>query len=90
MKSGTHLTTDIYSEPTDTYNYLNFKSCYPKHTKLNIPFNLASKIISIVRSETLQEKRLSKLTKRLKNQNYPDEIITYGISKSQIESSHQT
>ncbi|XP_060557357.1 uncharacterized protein LOC132717809 [Ruditapes philippinarum] len=85
MKSGTHITTDIYSKPTDTYNYLNFKSCHPKHTKLNIPFNLASRIITIVRGETLQEKRLSELTTRLKNQNYPDEIITYGISKAKLK-----
>ena len=35
------ISTDIYFKPTDTLFYLNFKSCHPKHTKVNIPFCLA-------------------------------------------------
>ena len=77
IKSGTRITTDIYSKPTDTYNYLNFRSCHRKHTKLNI-----LNIITIVREETLQERRLSELRNHLREQNYPKEITTYGISKA--------
>ena len=50
------IITDIYFKPTDTHSYLNFKSCHPKHTKINIPFCLASRIITIV-SENEQKKK---------------------------------
>jgi hypothetical protein len=37
---------DIFSKDTDTHMYLNFSSSHPKHIKINIPFNLASRIIN--------------------------------------------
>ena len=35
-KSGKGLHTDIFYKQTDTHQYLNFQSCHPKSTKLNI------------------------------------------------------
>jgi hypothetical protein len=37
---------------TDTHMYLNFRSSHPKHIKINIPFNLASRIITITNTVT--------------------------------------
>ena len=49
------ISTDIYFKPTDTHLYLKFKSCHPKHTKINISFCLASSVMTIV-SDPEQQK----------------------------------
>jgi hypothetical protein len=82
LKSGNNICTDLYCKPTDTHNYLDFRSCHPKHTKVNIPFNLASRIITIVKNKDLQEKRLTELKLQLKQQNYPDVLIQHGIEQA--------
>ena len=74
--------TDIFSKSTDTHNYLNFKSSHPKHTKLNIPFNLASRIITIANTEASQTRRLEELKTFLRKQQYPESIIEHGIRKA--------
>ncbi|CAC5412838.1 unnamed protein product [Mytilus coruscus] len=55
------IVTDIFSKDTDTHMYLTFYSNHPKHVKLNIPFNLASRIMTISRSELVCNKRLEEL-----------------------------
>jgi hypothetical protein len=55
--------------------YLNFRSSHPKHIKINIPFNLASRIIAITNTEELRDTRLRELRLYLKNQQYPEEIV---------------
>jgi hypothetical protein len=37
LESG-KLQTDVYSKPTDTHQYLDFKSCHPAHVKKAIPY----------------------------------------------------
>ena len=32
---------DIYHKPTNSFSYLNYKSCHPSHTKKNISLSLA-------------------------------------------------
>lgn len=76
------ITTDLYCKTTDAHNYLNFYSNHSKHTKVNIPFNLASRIITIVSEKQLQDNRLDQLRQYLKAQCYPVEVIEHGISKA--------
>ena len=40
--------TDIYYKPTNTHNYLPYDSAHPDHTKNNMPYNLAKRIITFV------------------------------------------
>ena len=77
------ISTDIYSKPTDTKNYLNFNSCHPKHTKINIPFNLASRIVTIVSDTDLRKQRLQELTVHLKQLKYPETLIKHGILRAE-------
>jgi hypothetical protein len=77
-----NISTDIYAKPTDSHNYLDFFSSHAKHTKLNIPFNLASRLITIVSDNDILENRLQELFIFLKSRNYPDEIIYHGIQKA--------
>ncbi|VDI75433.1 Hypothetical predicted protein [Mytilus galloprovincialis] len=76
------IVTDIFSKDTDTHMYLNFYSNHPKHVKLNIPFNLASRIITITSTDILRNKRLEELKVYLKKQHYPEQVINYGIQKA--------
>ena len=79
IKKGDKITTDLYYKPTDTHQYLSFKSCHPSHTKRNIPFNLARRICTIVSEKKLQEKRLCELKTFLKRQLYPEDLIDSAI-----------
>jgi len=76
------ISTDIFSKPTDSHNYLDFYSSHAKHTKENIPFNLASRLITIVSDECVLGRRLQELVCYLKCQHYPEEIILSGIKKT--------
>ena len=76
------IITDIYYKPTDTKQYLMYNSCHPKHTKNNIPFNLARRICTIVSETNTINQRLSELKQFLLNRNYPEQIIDNGIQKA--------
>ena len=76
------ISTDIYFKPTDTHLYLNFKSCHPKACKVNIPFCLASRVVTIVSDKSQQEVRLYQLKSFLKQQDYPESLIINGIQRA--------
>jgi hypothetical protein len=65
--TNNNIITDIFSKDTDTHMYLNFRSSHPKHIKINILFNLASRIITITNTEELRDTRLRELRLYLKN-----------------------
>ena len=73
------ITTDIYHKPTDSFNYIPFDSGHPKHQKVNIPFNRARRIRTIVSDENRSEQRLQDLKTILQNKRYPEKLIKDGI-----------
>ena len=73
------ISTDLYSKPTDSHNYLNFHSNHTKHIKVNIPFNLASRYVTIIRDKDILNTRLEELAQFLKAQGYPYELVKNGI-----------
>ena len=82
IKQGSRVVTDIYSKPTDTKQYLHFKSCHARHTKNNIPFSLARRICTIVKDTKLRDRRLQEMTTNLRKRGYPAKLIQYGINKA--------
>lgn len=76
------LHTDIYYKPTDTQQYLHFKSCHPRHTKINIPYNLARRICTIVSDKKRRDERLEELKTMLHKREYPLNLIETGINKA--------
>ena len=76
------ISTDIFYKPTDTKQYLMYTSCQPKHTKNNIPFNLARRICSNVSDRITLEVRLSELKQFLINRRNPENLIDIGIEKA--------
>ena len=84
LKRGANnsLITDIYHKPTDTKQYLDFNSCHPRHTKINVPYNLARRICCIVTNSELRHIRLNELQSNLVKRNYPKEVIKMGIDRA--------
>ena len=73
------LVFDIYYKPTNSFNYLTYRSCHCSHTKNYIALSLARRNINIVTDN--KKKRLSKLKKPLTERDHPPETIDYTFSK---------
>ena len=81
IHNGT-ISTDIYRKPTDTMNYVDYTSCHPRHTRINIPFNLAKRITDIVSDPTIRETRFRELKETLLKKNYPKNLVERGIQEA--------
>ena len=88
-KDNTHLTTDIYYKPTDSFQYLPYTSSHPRHTKNNIPYNLARRICMIVEDQGIRKRRLQDLKQILLRKQYPAEIIDYGVNKALTQTTEE-
>ena len=71
--------TDIFNKKTDTFNYVPFNSCHPRHTLRNIPFSLARRIRGIVSDPALVLVRMEDMKRRLRAKKYPLGLIDEGI-----------
>ena len=76
------IETDIYYKETDSKQYLLFNSCHPRHTKMNIPYNLARRLRTIISEENVLEKRMWELKSFLSKQNHPEQIIEHGLQQA--------
>ena len=81
-RTMTGFKTVAYSKPTDTGNYLPFFSNHPRHTKINIPFNLARRIRSLTMDDELCKNRLYDLSKKLKLSSYPNGVVNSAVSNA--------
>ena len=59
-----------------------FNSCHPKHTKVNIPFNLARRICTIVSDPNTLSFHLKELVKTLTERKYPIQVVHSGIRRA--------
>ena len=59
--NGRKFSTDVYHKPTDTHQYLNFKSCHPQHVKKAIPYSQALRLKRICDSEDVYKRREKEL-----------------------------
>ena len=76
------IITDIYFKPTDTQNYVPFKSAHPRHTLINISYNLARRLCTIVDENTTLTTRLKELKDTLRHLGYPKTLINNGFKKA--------
>ena len=74
------IETDIFYTETDRKQYLSFNSCHPQHTKINIPYNLARLLRTIISEEHVVQTRMQELKSFLIKQKYPLQIIEHGIN----------
>ena len=69
------LSTDLYSKPTDTNQYLLPSSCHPPHVAKSIPYSQALRIRRICSTDKSLKKRLGQLKNNLKRRGYKQSII---------------
>ena len=81
VKEG-NMTTDLYSKPTDTRQYLSPSSCYHKHCFKSIPFSQAIRVKRICSTVETTKQRLGDLRHHLKKRGYNDKVIESGFSKA--------
>ena len=76
------LLTDVYYKPTDTHQYLHFKSCHPRHTIHNIPYAQARRLCTIIDDVNRKEQKLNEMKQFFLDQGYPGKLIEDGIKKA--------
>lgn len=77
------LSTDIYSKPTDTHQYLSPKSCHPKHCTKGIPYSQALRIKRICSTPEKTKRRLGQLCSRLKKRGYKHQDIRNSFNRAE-------
>ena len=58
----------VFNKETDSKQYLMFVSCYPRHTRSNIPFNLARR--TVISDTEIIDTRLKELQGLLLQRHY--------------------
>ena len=76
------LHTDLYTKPTDKFQYLNFKSSHPYHQKTSLPYALALRIRRICTYNTDFKRHCDDLTDHLRKRGYKLGLIKEGIRKA--------
>ena len=80
------LHTDLYTKPTNKFQYLNFKSCHPFHQKSNLPYALALRIRRICSNISDYRQHCTTLTQHLRLRGYKLGMIKDGIRKATARS----
>ncbi|GFR92965.1 hypothetical protein ElyMa_004366300 [Elysia marginata] len=81
LKDG-RLETDLYSKPTDTFNYLHWGSCHPHDTKRSIPYSLAFRLVRTCSTEEALNTRFAQLSSHLQKRGFPHKQIELAINKA--------
>ena len=85
IKRDNRIVTDVFYKLTDTKQYLMFNSCHPKHTKNNIPYNLARRLCTIISDAEILNSRLAELQNALLQRRYPVQLIENGFNKAKSQ-----
>ena len=72
---GQHISTDLFTKPTDTHQYLLPSSDHPPHVHRNLPYGLAIRIHAIVSDPDVRDARFGELTTFLRSRGYPTTLI---------------
>ena len=59
------ISTDLYTKPTDTHQYLHMNSCHPNHVKKAIAFSQATRILRICSDPATAQSRCNELIEYL-------------------------
>ena len=69
------LTTDLYTKPTDTHDYLLYSSAHPKNCKDSIPYSQFLRVRRICSDRKTFEKNVYELAIHFRRRKYPLELI---------------
>ena len=77
--------TDIFYKPTNSHDYLSYDSHHPEHTKKNIVYGLAKRIVEFVSDYAMEEERMNELYDYLIACKYPPSVIKAGIRNARLQ-----
>ncbi|XP_071153604.1 uncharacterized protein [Mytilus edulis] len=77
------ISTDLYSKPTDTHQYLSPKSCHPAHLTKSIPYSQALRVKRICSNTETTKRQLRQLETRLKKRGYKHRNIKKSFQKAE-------
>ena len=75
------LLFDMFYKPTNSFTYLKYSSCHPRHTRNNIAGSLARRIIQLVSTEEGRQQRLDDLSVHLQQRGHTEENINMAFLK---------
>lgn len=81
LKDG-KISTDVFYKPTDSHQFLQFKSCHPRHIKINIPYSQAIRLCTIVDDPDIKEARLHDMKQYFLSCGYPIRLVENAITKA--------
>ena len=76
---------DVYYKETNAHDYLPYDSHHPEHTRNNIPYVLAKRIIVISSEESWVKRNLGDLRQFLLSRKYPEQVIERGIRNAKLQ-----
>ena len=77
-----HLQTTLYTKPTDTHNYLHFKSSHPRHLKESLPYSQALRLRRICSENNKFIKHSDKLKEQFTARGYSQTLVENQIKKA--------
>ena len=78
---GGCISTDVYSQPTDTHQYLDFRSSHPKLVKQAIPYGQALRLRRICSSEGKFDQRIEEFKSYLHKRGFEKTRISSQCEK---------
>ena len=82
---GNNIDVVLYTEPTDTHQYLLPSSCHPKHCSRNVPYSLPLRIRRICSNPDTFESRATELSDQLRRRSYNKQSISTATSKARSQ-----
>jgi predicted GIY-YIG superfamily endonuclease len=76
------ISTDLYTKPTDTHQYLQADSCHPNHIKKSIPYSQALRILRICSDMDTAKERCGELTNNLTKRGYSKKKVEAEIKRA--------
>ena len=69
------ISTDLYTKPTDSHNYLDYRSAHPKHCRAGIPFSQFLRLKRVCSNDNTFVDRCRDMSRHFIRANYPANII---------------
>ena len=76
-----HIITDLYTKPTDSHNYLDYRSAHPKHCRSGIPYSQFLRLRRICSYTETFVQRCREMSKHFIRANYPPHIIKTAFNR---------
>ena len=75
------ILTDLYTKPTDSHNYLDFRSAHPKHCRTGIPYSQFLRLKRICSDNDTFVTRCREMSHHFIRAHYPPDVITQAFNR---------